>query len=376
MKETAGKETFVQEREQFTFYASFARALKRIRKNTDRCAAYDAIVDFALYGTEPSLERMSDAAAIAFELIRPVLDRAARQSNGPVKANAEKNAAGKGSEGAKKPGKPTQSSGAVGGQLPGSSGAVGGQLPGSPGAVGGQLPGSSGAVEAQLPGSSGAVGAQLPGSSGAVGAQLPGSSGAVGGQLAGSSGAVGGQLPGSSGAVEAQLPGSSGAVGGKEKEKEVEIEAETEAEREEEKEKESSSLKQRGAGGERRTAPPAPAPAPAPVRERDVWNMFLRRINAHPSDGAREELRGYIERLGPEAVLLGLEVALDEQKTGWSYIRGILRRYEREGLTSAEAVRRAERERERQRDGPAAGTEQPDYGPIDLDQLRHVLDVI
>ena len=72
--------------------------------------------------------------------------------------------------------------------------------------------------------------------------------------------------------------------------------------------KESSSLKQRGVGGERKTAPPAPAP----VRERDVWNLFFRRINAHPSDGTREELRGYIERLGPEAVLLGLEAALDD----------------------------------------------------------------
>ena len=29
-------------RSQFTFYESFATALKRIRKRSDRCAAYDA----------------------------------------------------------------------------------------------------------------------------------------------------------------------------------------------------------------------------------------------------------------------------------------------------------------------------------------------
>ena len=68
------------EREQFTFYSSFARAVKRIRKAADRAAAYDAIVDYALSGIEPDMEKMPDTAAIAFELVRPNLDASRRKA--------------------------------------------------------------------------------------------------------------------------------------------------------------------------------------------------------------------------------------------------------------------------------------------------------
>ncbi len=68
------------EREQFTFYRSFAQAVKRIRKAADRAAAYDAIVDYALYGIEPNMEKLPDTAAIAFELVRPNLDASRRKA--------------------------------------------------------------------------------------------------------------------------------------------------------------------------------------------------------------------------------------------------------------------------------------------------------
>ena len=67
-------------RSQFTFYESFATALKRIRKRSDRCAAYDAIVDYALYGLEPDMEELPNPAAIALEVIRPHLDAARRKA--------------------------------------------------------------------------------------------------------------------------------------------------------------------------------------------------------------------------------------------------------------------------------------------------------
>ena len=72
-------------RKQFTFYDSFATALRRIRKKSDRCAAYDAIVDYALYGAEPDMETLPNAAAIAFELIRPNLDASRRKAAGGMK---------------------------------------------------------------------------------------------------------------------------------------------------------------------------------------------------------------------------------------------------------------------------------------------------
>ncbi len=67
-------------RSQFTFYASFYRALSRIREKADRADAYDAIVAYALLGEEPDLEKLSDAAAIAFEAIRPNLDASRRKA--------------------------------------------------------------------------------------------------------------------------------------------------------------------------------------------------------------------------------------------------------------------------------------------------------
>ncbi len=71
----------MEERKQFTFYASFARALKRIRKDADRAKAYDAIIDYALSGIEPDLEALPDSVAMAFELIRPTLDASKRKAD-------------------------------------------------------------------------------------------------------------------------------------------------------------------------------------------------------------------------------------------------------------------------------------------------------
>lgn len=72
-------------RNQFTFYRSFAVALKRIKKAADRAKAYDAICEYALYNIEPDMDNLPDSAAIAFELIRPNLDSAKKKSDGGKK---------------------------------------------------------------------------------------------------------------------------------------------------------------------------------------------------------------------------------------------------------------------------------------------------
>lgn len=64
------------ERTQFTFYESFFKAISRIKKKADRADAYDIICRYALAQEEPNLESVSDSVAIAFELLRPVLDKA------------------------------------------------------------------------------------------------------------------------------------------------------------------------------------------------------------------------------------------------------------------------------------------------------------
>ena len=81
-------------RNQFTFYESFYSAIRRIRKDTDRVKAYDAVCCYALTGEIPDLDALPDSAAIAFDLIRPNLDTSRRKSeNGKQSASkAEANA--------------------------------------------------------------------------------------------------------------------------------------------------------------------------------------------------------------------------------------------------------------------------------------------
>ena len=76
------------ERNQFTFYASFAKAAERIRKKADRCDFYDAVKDYAIYGKEPEWEALSDTVAVAFELVRPTLDASKRKSENGKRGGA------------------------------------------------------------------------------------------------------------------------------------------------------------------------------------------------------------------------------------------------------------------------------------------------
>lgn len=83
------------ERTQFTFYGSFFKAISRIKKKSDRADAYDAICAYALYGEGPDLEKMPDAAAIAFELSKPNLDASRRKATSGKKGGSTKQAGSK-----------------------------------------------------------------------------------------------------------------------------------------------------------------------------------------------------------------------------------------------------------------------------------------
>lgn len=77
------------QRTQFTFYESFFKAISRIKKKQDRADAYDMICAYALYQKEPDLDSASDAVAIAFELLRPVLDKAKERSESGKKGGSK-----------------------------------------------------------------------------------------------------------------------------------------------------------------------------------------------------------------------------------------------------------------------------------------------
>lgn len=78
------------ERKQFTFYSGFMDGIKRIKSKSARCDAYDAIIAYALDGTEPDLEKLPDAAAIAFVMAKPNLDASRkRAANALNRTNTE-----------------------------------------------------------------------------------------------------------------------------------------------------------------------------------------------------------------------------------------------------------------------------------------------
>lgn len=79
------------EREQFTFYSSFGKAIRRIKKPADRCAAYEAVIDYALYGTLPDLDAIPESAAIVFEVIKPNLDASRRKAESGKKGGSSDN---------------------------------------------------------------------------------------------------------------------------------------------------------------------------------------------------------------------------------------------------------------------------------------------
>lgn len=98
----------MEQRSQFTFYDSFYRAVRRIRKAADRAMAYDAICAYALTGEEPDTEKMPDSVAIAFEMIKPNLDASRRKAESGKRGGESKHAASGGEANGKQSGSKTE----------------------------------------------------------------------------------------------------------------------------------------------------------------------------------------------------------------------------------------------------------------------------
>lgn len=108
-----------------------------------------------------------------------------------------------------------------------------------------------------------------------------------------------------------------------------------------------------------------------------VMDFYLNRINATPSATSIEELGTFVGDIEPDVVIKAMEYALDEHKTAWSYIRGILRGYKANGIRTLADLQRAndefERSKQRQEDtrnaknrraAPGGGARPPDTDPL------------
>ena len=95
---------------------------------------------------------------------------------------------------------------------------------------------------------------------------------------------------------------------------------------------------------------PEPEPEPEPhAREEPqndlarVMQFYMDNVNAIPSPYCVDMLKVYTESLGAELVLHAIQVALDEQKASFGYIRAILQRYEREHFQTVEEAVQSEK---------------------------------
>ena len=76
-----------------------------------------------------------------------------------------------------------------------------------------------------------------------------------------------------------------------------------------------------------------------------VMNLYLNRVNALPSPDCVDGLKSYTKLLGADVCCRAINIALDDKKASWSYIKGILASYSRDGVRSLEIGRASCRER-------------------------------
>mgnify|MGYP003571251972 CR=1 FL=1 len=75
-----------------------------------------------------------------------------------------------------------------------------------------------------------------------------------------------------------------------------------------------------------------------------VMSLYLDRVQATPSSTCLDELKDYTERLTGPVVIHAINIAIDNGKANWAYIRGILQNYHRNGLNNLDAVQKSENE--------------------------------
>ena len=130
-------------------------------------------------------------------------------------------------------------------------------------------------------------------------------------------------------------------------------------------------------------APAGEEPPAADPELAKVMNLYLNRVNVLPSPDCIDELKGYTKLLGADVCCRAINIALDDKKASWSYIKGILSSYSRDGVRSLADVQEREARREAEKaalekrrntlkpNQVVAGTF-PNNKPIDTERLRNI----
>lgn len=101
--------------------------------------------------------------------------------------------------------------------------------------------------------------------------------------------------------------------------------------------------------------------APLPPQEEDikaVMTRYMNDVNCQPSRGCTDDLKFYTQQLGPDLVLHAIDIAIDNNKRQWDYIKGILQNYLSSGFKTMAQVQANEQQRAAAKAARAKAAEQ------------------
>lgn len=91
----------------------------------------------------------------------------------------------------------------------------------------------------------------------------------------------------------------------------------------------------------------------------EIMGVIMDRLNPNPTPIMIDDIKRFLHTLEPDVIIYAVNTAAGENKTSWSYVKGILNRLATSNLTTMTAVREAERQRltrkEAKQDAGSAG---------------------
>ena len=103
-----------------------------------------------------------------------------------------------------------------------------------------------------------------------------------------------------------------------------------------------------------------------------VISAYANKVNANPGERTISEIKGFVQTMGAECCLRAIDIALDERKASWSYIRGILRSKLEQGVHSLADWDALEEKRRQQLDAKRKGFTPISTEPLDVEPVDHI----
>ena len=107
-----------------------------------------------------------------------------------------------------------------------------------------------------------------------------------------------------------------------------------------------------------------------------VVSAYANKINANPGERTIAEIKGFVQAMGAECCLRAIDIALDERKATWSYIRGILRSKLEQGVHSLADWDALEEKRQNQLDAKRKGFVPISNGPQPEDDSKDMMRMV